>query len=404
MTDPEGLRILVVDDNRSAAEAAAMLLERDGHTVSVCFSGEEAITRLGRGGLDLVVTDLRMEPVDGLAVVRAARAATPGVDAIVMTAYGSVEAAVEAMQLGAVDFLTKPVTADQLLQRVRDYRRVSGTPPALIGESAPWKTLVDQLMRLASVPSSVLLVGETGTGRRHLGRWLHHNGPEAALPLVRLQPGRATDPTLLAQAGTLLLTGIETWPMVAQRTVLRELEALEPGRPPRLIATASPQVQDAVSAGAVVPELYFRLAVLPLRLPPLRERPEDIPSLLDHFLHASSRMLDRARPDLAAGQVAALQQHSWPGNVRELANLAERCCVLGPSVLEVPSTGAPAEAPGPLTEGFQLSNHLESVERRLLERALEQTGGDRPAMSRLLGLERNTLRYKLNKYGLLDRS
>ena len=335
MSEATGLQILVVDDNRSAAEAAAMLLERDGHCVSVCFSGADAIERLEQGDIELVVTDLRMEPVDGLEVVRAARKMTPPVDAIVMTAYGSVEAAVEAMRLGAVDFLTKPLTADQLIQRVRDYRGAQDTPPALIGESDIWAALQEQVVRLARVYSTVLLVGETGTGRRHLARWLHHNGPDHAQELLRIQPGRPVDPAAMQRAGTLLLVGVDTWPHSTQQAILRQLEALEPGRPPRVVATAGPRVEDAVASGELLPELYFRLAVLVLRIPLLRDRPRDVAPLLDHFLRASSRILGRPVPEVSPSIIDGLQRHSWPGNVRELANLAERACVLGPGALRL---------------------------------------------------------------------
>lgn len=403
MTDAAGLQILVVDDNRSAAEAASMLLERDGHTAAVCFSGGEAIAQLQGRAFDLVLTDLRMEPVDGLAVVAAARACTPPVDAIVMTAYGSVDVAVEAMRIGAVDFLTKPLTADQLLQRIRDYRGAEGTPPALVGESAPWSAVREQAVRLAQVSSTVLITGETGTGRRHLARWLHHNGPDSGLPLLRLQPGHSPDPAAVAAAGTLLLPGIDTWAPAAQQAALRQLDGLEPGAAPRVVATAGADVESAVAEGRMSPELYFRLAVLVLGLPPLRARPDDIEPLLEHLLRGSARVVGRPAPAVPPALLTRLRRHGWPGNVRELGNLAERACVMGASALDIQPAPGPAADPS-LQDGFNLSLHLEQVERALLERAIEQTGGDRPAISRLLGLERNTLRYKLNKYGLLDRT
>jgi two-component system, response regulator FlrC len=404
VSDAAGLHILVVDDNRSAAEAASMLLERDGHTADVCYSGEEAIRQLAAGAFDLVLTDLRMEPVDGLAVVAAARDCTPPVDAIVMTAYGSVDVAVEAMRIGAVDFLTKPVTADQLVQRIRDYRGAEDTPPALVGDSAAWSAIREQAVRLARVRSTVLVTGETGTGRRHLARWLHHNGPDRELSLVRVHPGHALTPAQLAGAGTLLLPGIDAWPLAAQRSALRQLEGLEGGQPPRVVATAGADVASAVAEGRLLPELYFRLAVLVLGLPPLRARPEDVGPLLTHFLHTAARSLGSPAPDVPSPTLAQLQRHGWPGNARELGNLAERACVMGVSALDIRPAPAPAAAGANLGDGFNLSSHMEQVERDLLERAIDETGGDRPAMSRMLGLERNTLRYKLNKYGLLDRT
>lgn len=397
------LQILVVDDNRTAAEAAAMLLQRDGHTVSVCFDGATAIGRLGVMPFDLVLTDLRMEPIDGIAVVRAARAQSPPVDAIVFTAFGSIEAAVEAMRHGAADFLTKPVTAEVLLRRVREYRAAAPPGLALVGESGAMEALRADAVRLAPVRSAVLIEGETGTGRRHLARWLHQNGPDPERPLRVALPGRPVAD--LAESGLVLLSAIDDWPGPALTELQRQLALLEPGGPPRLVATAQPGLDARVASGTFPAELYFRLAVLPLRIPPLRDRPDDILPLLRHFLTAHARALGRPAPALPAPALASLAAHAWPGNLRELSNLAERAVVLGPGVLELPPRAATETPPPPAWgPGFNLSAHMEQVERRVLLDAIQATGGDRAAMGRILGLERNTLRYKLNKYGLLERT
>ena len=404
MTDAAVLRVLVVDDNRSAAEAAALLIRREGHTVEVAFDGETAVQRLKSAPFDLVFTDLRMEPVDGLSVVRAARACVPPVEAIVVTAFGSVEAAVDAMRHGALDFLTKPITAEQLLRRVRTFRSAPARGLALVGESVFMDSLREQAVRLARVRSTVLLLGETGTGRRHLARWLHDNGPDADGALQVAQPGRdlpAVDP---ACPGTLLLPRVDNWSPEAQVRLLRQLEALSAEGAPRIIATASPELGQTGAAGSLMPELYFRLAVLVVGLVPLRDRPGDLAPLLTHFLTQHSRRLGRSQPVASPEQVARLTAHTWPGNLRELANLAERALVLGPSALDFVSGPAAAPSSASLSEGFSLSAHMETVERSMLEQALEQTQGDRTAMARLLGLERNTLRYKLNKYDLLKRT
>lgn len=404
MADTSVLRVLVVDDNRSAAEAAALLIRREGHTVEVAFDGETAVERLQAAPFDLVFTDLRMDPVDGLSVVRTARACVPPVEAIVVTAFGSVEAAVEAMRHGALDFLTKPITADQLLRRVRTFRSAPARGLALVGESPFMNSLRDQAVRLARVRSTVLLLGETGTGRRHLARWLHDNGPDAEGELKVAQPGRDLPQVDPSAPGTLLLPRVDNWSTEAQVRLLRQLELLAAEDAPRIIATASPELDQSGDAGALLPELYFRLAVLVVGLVPLRDRPGDLAPLLTHFLTQHSRHLGQPRPAPSPEQVARLAAHRWPGNLRELANLAERALVLGPSAFDI----APSLSKGPpatsLVEGFSLSTHMETVERSMLERAIEQTRGDRTAMARLLGLERNTLRYKLNKYDLLKRT
>ncbi len=404
MTDASVLQVLVVDDNRSAAEAAALLIRREGHSVEVAFDGETAVRRLQAAPFDLVFTDLRMEPVDGLTVVRAARGCVPPVEAIVVTAFGSVEAAVEAMRHGALDFLTKPITADQLLRRVRTFRSAPMRGLALVGESPFMDRLRKQAVRLAGVRSTVLLLGETGTGRRHLARWLHDNGSDAHGELQVAQPGRDLPSVDPACPGTLLLPRVDNWSSEAQVRLLRQLEALSVEGAPRIIATASPELDETGAAGSLLPELYFRLAVLVVGLAPLRDRPGDLAPLLLHFLTQHSRRLGRPRPEPSPEQVARLAAHAWPGNLRELANLAERALVLGSSALNIVPTLSGDPPPASLAEGFSLSAHMETVERSMLERAIAQTQGDRTAMARLLGLERNTLRYKLNKYDLLKRT
>ncbi|MCB9777208.1 MAG: sigma-54-dependent Fis family transcriptional regulator [Alphaproteobacteria bacterium] len=400
------LSVLVVDDNKTAAEAVAALLRRDGHQVEVRYDGRAGIEAMGALSFDLVLTDLRMEPIDGLAVVRAARSHQPPIDVMVFTAFGSVDVAVEAMRLGALDFLTKPVTADQILNRVAGLRPAANGDFPLIGDSDATVGLREQASTMARVRSTVLITGEPGSGRRHLARHLHAHGLDHGRPLIVARPGQVIDEDRLAQAGTLLLSDVDSWSQDAQVTLLRMLEGLEAGQPPRVVASATPGIDMAAAQGEMAPELYFRLAVLVVRIPPLRERPADLAPLLRHFLSAHAAAFGKGAPMATPTQLAQLKSHAWPGNVREVANLAERAVVLGGHAFDMeirPAQGADRPLPT-LAEGFNLPGHLEEIERTLLVRAIEQTGGDRPAMCRLLGLERNTLRYKLNKYALLDRT
>lgn len=400
-------RVLVVDDNRTAAQAAAILLRREGMEVEVLHDGAAAVARLQGEGppFELVLTDLRMEPVDGLEVVRAARATHPATDAIVMTGYGSVEAAVEAMRLGATDFLTKPVAADQLLARVRNHHSAPQSGLALVGESEAMVALRAQAARLAKVRSTVLLAGDTGTGRRHFAQWLHENGPDSHRPLRIVRPMEEVAPEQLEAAGTLLLPNVDDWGPEAQALIQRQLYALDPGQPPRVVATASPAVGQRAAAGELATELYFHLAVIVLHLVPLRERPEDISPLLRHFTTHHSRLLGKPLVRPSPDQLETLLHHGWPGNVRELTNLCERAVVMGPSTWDLSPQEAPTSSALPdLGDGFDLAAHLEWTERTLLTRAREQANGDMREMVRLTGLERNRLRYKLNKYSLLDRN
>jgi DNA-binding NtrC family response regulator len=404
----ERLRVLVVDDNRSAAIAAAMLIRREGHAVEVRHDGQSAIVALEAEVFDLVITDLRMEPVDGLAVVEAARARVPPVEAIVLTAFGSVEAAVQAMRLGALDFLTKPVSAEVLLRRVREFRKAPAGATALVGDSPEMERLRADAPRFASVRSAMLIMGEAGTGRRHFARWLHENGRDSERGLVTLHPLRAISLERLESAGTLLVPNLDQWSRDAQDQLARLLDPLDSAGPPRLIATTSPIPIERASEGPLSPELYFRFAVLLVHLQPLRRRARDVIPLLHHLLDHHGRALDRVGVRPATEAIDALRRYPWPGNVRELSNLAERAVILGPEALEVEASVAPTvaggEAKGVLADGFDLAEYLADRERELLEEAHARSGGDIRVMSRLLGMERARLRYRLEKYGLLEKS
>lgn len=399
-----GLSILVVDDNRSAALAITMLLEREGHRAQAVYDGQSAIQHLRTEPCDLVLTDLRMEPVDGLAVVSAARQQTPPVEAIVFTAFGSVDVAVEAMRLGATDFLTKPVTADVILRRVNTLRHdATLSPTDIVGSSDASQQLRAQLTKLAQVNSTVLITGEIGVGRKHIARWLHQNGPMSKRPLLLVRPNQSLPHEQLSAAGTLLIPDVDRWDHRAQDLLQQQLELLEPGNPPRIIATASAMLETHVREEAFRPDLFFRLAVLVLNIPPLRNRKEDIPLLLHRFLlqHAKD---GNSAPQLTPKQHKQLHQYHWPGNIRELANLAERASVLGNSAFDLPQSESPQSTRAArLPEGFNLAAHMEGVERNVLMQAIAQTHGDHTQMQRLLGLDRKALRDKLNKHKLLQK-
>ncbi len=387
------MKVLIVDDNRSAADALRLVLKRHGYPSEAVRGGAEAIVRLDAGGIDAVVTDLRMEPVDGMAVLAHARGLPAPPEVLVVTGYGTVDAAVEAMRMGARDFLTKPVAPDQLVARLEALVAGEDDLPVATGTSPAAKALRARLEAVSGVRSSVLLRGEPGSGRRWVAAALHRAAGGRLVVLAH--PGRSHREDL-AGAGVLLLPGVDHLDEGERRQLLRALDALDEGT--RVVAAAG-----AGWGPAEAGELYYRLAVLVIDLPPLRERAADIPALVEQLVEQRAKALGRAPILPDPRQLAALQRYAWPGNLRELAAVVERALVFGPGAWEV--AGAPASAaPGAevtLGEGFSLAQHLEDIERALLERALEEAGGDRVEVARLLGLERNTLRYKLNKYGLL---
>lgn len=395
------LNVLIVDDNRSAADALARVLRRDGDNVEATYDGATAIERIKAAPPDLVLTDLKMEPVDGLAVLRAAREMRPPVEVIVFTAFGGVDVAVKAMRLGARDFLTKPVTVEQVAQRLDALRDRASSPPlptdTFVAESSRAKELHAQLVRAATVPSPVWIQGELGSGRGFCAHTLHRLGrPEEPFTIRDL--GRDAP---WPQRGTVLLPNLDDLPDDLQRGLHRALGSLPPGV--RLVSTAALDGQRLITEGRLRPELYYALSVIVVNVPSLRNRPEDVMPLLRQAIDTRCARYGRTRPEIPPEVGERLVGHSWPGNVRELLNLAERVVVMGPDAWAFEVVESPTEGMPRLEPGFDLAQYLEGIERRILVAALQLVGGDRNRAGRLLGVERNTLRYKLNKYGLLDK-
>lgn len=393
--------VLVVDDNRSAAEALGLVLQRQQYRVEVCFDGTTAIARLDQGGVDVVITDLRMEGVDGIDVLRHARRLARPAEVVVLTGYGTVEAAVTAMRLGARDFLTKPVTPSQVVALLKQLEGDGPGVRVMEGPSSTAARLRRQVDAVASSHAPVVLLGEPGTGRAEIARVLHERGPQSQLAFVSIGTPRALLELESRSVGTVFLPNLDLTDARDHADFVRALEAL--AEHTRVVASAGPDWSDRQMQGVASRELYFRVAVLQLHLPPLRERPEDIGPLIEARLRDRLREGQLPYPD--AQQLEALGKHAWPGNLRELTALVERALVFGPSAWDIPVRPHPAAATTPplIVEGFSLQDYLEQVERSILEQAIQQTGMDRNEMSRLLNVERNTLRYKLNKYGLLDR-
>jgi len=400
------LKILVVDDNRSAADALARVLSKQGDKVSAVYDGESAIARIESDPPDLVLTDLKMEPIDGLQVLEAARHQRPPIEVIVFTAYGAVDVAVRAMRHGARDFLTKPVTVDQVNRRLDELRGASAGGSAtlleddeaeFIAASDAAKRLLDQIQKAAGVPTPVWIEGEMGSGRGYAARKIHeHGAPEA--PFHIYDVARATE---WPESGTVLIPNVDDLPDDLQRKLHRDLQHAPDGV--RLIATAGPEARRQVASGRLRQDLYYALAVVVVEVPPLRERQEDIVPLMERALTTLSERYERPRPALSTPQARRLQAHSWPGNIRELRNLAERAVVMGANAFDLEVIDASPAGLPKLEPGFNLANYLEGVERQILVEALRKAEGDRNKAGKLLGVERNTLRYKLNKYGLLDR-
>ena len=423
--------ILVVDDEPKLGKLVAEMLELDGHYVQRVGGGKEALSAMGNFSMDVVVTDLRMPDVDGLAVLGAAVKQADPPDVVLMTGHGSTESAVEAMKRGAADYLSKPFSMDELRVRVkrlcelRAIRRrstalVERLTPTLVAESSPMRATLEAALQVARTSTTVLLLGESGTGKSQIARRIHYASAVSTGPLVELHCAalpealleselfghekgaftgaqqRHTGHLAAAEGGTLFLDEIGELSAATQVKLLRFLQDRvyvplgstgERTANVRVIAATNRDLKGAVTAGTFREDLYYRLNVFSIVVPPLRDRPDDILPLAAQFL--SSRGVPEER--LSAGARSRLELHGWPGNVRELQNVLERALILSGDAPIGPEHLTLSVAPRSrnvvselLVPGFD----LDGFERELLHAALERAGGNKSAAARLLGITR----------------
>jgi two-component system response regulator AtoC len=451
-------RILVVDDEEKMRRVLAMALQSFGYDVSSAGDGEQALALFDDAPFDLVLTDLRMPRLDGMGLLRGLRERGEEVPVIVLTAHGSVESAVEAMKLGAVDYILRPFEMETVelavtralavgaVQRENRYLRdeVAKGWGEFIGRSPGMCALYDLIRQVAPSRSSVLIVGETGTGKELVARALHQASGRkglfvavncAAIPHELLesemfghQKGAFTGASRdkmgkfeLANGGTLFLDEITEMPLALQAKLLRVLQestverlGAHRGIPVdlRVVAATNREPQAAIEQSQLRGDLYYRLNVVRVDLPPLRQRSGDIPLLAEHFLSSHSHELGRTPPALGSEVLAALDAYSWPGNVRELENLMERIAVLcrgdtlaldqlPPEIAGTKSTPpAPIASDEDVPDSLALQPQVEALERKMIEQALRQAGDNKSAAARLLEISERSLWYKIKKYRL----
>ncbi|HTV59207.1 MAG TPA: sigma-54 dependent transcriptional regulator [Verrucomicrobiae bacterium] len=443
--------VLVVDDEAPMRAALEAHFRNDGWDVKTAYGAGDALAKFRQTPCPLVVTDMRMPDGDGLGVLRGIRQMAPEVAVIFLTAFATVPEAVRAIQEGACDYLVKPVSFPQLKQaaeRILASRKPASPDSAgndlLAGKSSALSALIERACRVARTDTDVLIEAESGTGKELLARLIHQSSGRRTRPLVAVNCAAFPETLLeselfghargaftgalvakpgkfeLAHTGTLLLDEIGEMPLMLQPKLLRTLQEREVDRlgdtkpmrvDVRVIATTNQPLFRLVEQGKFRADLYYRLNVVPLSLPPLRERREDIPALIDHFLDRYASRSRSARPQFSPGLLARLMLHHWPGNIRELENLVRRAVALHPGeaiapeffdFAAAPQTGgaagiAPA-ASGP-GDGFS----LREMERKLLESTLEAHGGNRTRAARALGICPRTMRNKVREYGLPPR-
>ncbi|MDP3276174.1 MAG: sigma-54 dependent transcriptional regulator [Deltaproteobacteria bacterium] len=461
--------LLVADDEANLRKLIAAQLTQDGYEVHTVSDGREAIAALKEQHFDAAITDLRMPHVDGMAFLRHVQEHYVDLPVIMLTAHGSVETAVEAMHAGAFDFLTKPFDRAEMQQvvgkavrtveqRVRD---VAIEPDErgryrIIGESERMLAIYQILEKVADTPATVLITGESGTGKELIAKALHENSSRRNKSFVRVncgaiprdlmeaelfgyergaftgavtsKPGRFE----LAHEGTLFLDEISEIPVEMQVKLLRAVQEGEIDRvggvkpisiDVRLVTATNRELKSEIQAGRFREDLYYRLNVVPIHLPPLRERRSDIPLLAQHFMRKQATRLKRVGVELSAEAIEAMVNYAWPGNIRELENVVERTVLLtdGPTIRardlpsELQHAGGPHESPsaedsesddesdgtpGGLKE--QVREAAARLERELIVRALAQTGGNVTQAARLLKISRKSLQIKMKEFGLRE--
>jgi two-component system response regulator AtoC len=474
-------KILVADDEQNLRRVLVALLRRDGHEVVQASTGLEAIDRIGHGDLDVVITDLRMPGADGMEVLRTAAKNHPHVPVIMITAYGSVGQAVEAIKAGAFDYIEKPFEQDTirviigkaigqaaankmaprpvLYQRDDEHRGRYG----LVGASTEMETIFAVIDKVADTPSTVLITGESGTGKELVAKALHEQSSRKNEPFIKIncaaipktlmeselfgyEKGAFTGATSskpgrfeLADSGTLFLDEIGEIPVEMQVKLLRAIQESEFERvgglktikvDVRLITATNRDLEQEIARGNFREDLYYRLNVVPIQIPPLRKRTGDIPLLVQHIIKKFNERLKKNITGIADDALVVLETHAWPGNIRELENVLERTILFCkgdrieradlqltmPEAKSQPPEATPTIVPEDDGDEAASGEHAGSgslkdivraetsrVERELIVKALDETGGNVTQAARLLKISRKSLQMKMKEFGLRDR-
>jgi two-component system response regulator PilR (NtrC family) len=454
--------ILVIDDEASMREFLEILLTRQGYQVKLAANGLEAIELCNRFHFELVITDLKLPGLDGIEVTRRIQKIAPGTQVMVITAFGSTESAVEAMKAGACDYLEKPFQVDEVKLRIannlsrlklerenlllkRELKTRFGFPgfPSMIGTAPPILRVFELIRQVADTQSNILIVGESGTGKELVARAIHFSGARRNSPFVPVDCSAIpetlieselfghekgaftgairTKPGLfeVSSGGTIFLDEITELPAPMQVKLLRAIQEHKIRRVGgtkeieadlRILAATNRDIDELVESGKFREDLFYRLNVIRIKIPPLRERKEDIPLLVEHFRQIQAQRSQRLVPGISLEGIELLKEYPFPGNVRELENLMERVTTLASSDLILPediyphlNQNFPPEISEPVVfppEGINLENHLETFEKKMIRAALNKTGGKKKKAAELLGLSFRSFRYKLEKYGL----
>ncbi len=460
-------RILIVEDNPTMREGLEAMLDRAGHDVSVAPDGSHALSVCREEPIDLVITDFKMEGMTGLDLLDALRKQPfPGdPEVMLITAYGTIDIAVDAMKLGAVDFITKPFDSDEFkvkVERALKTREIKKERDAfraeteylreevehhfgeIVGSSEAMQTIFDSIRKVAETSSSVYIYGESGTGKELVARAIHRESARSGGPFIKVNCSALAEGLLeselfghekgaftgairerkgrfeLAHKGTLFLDEISDIPPSTQVKLLRVLQEKEIERvggeetiavDVRIISATNRDLAPLVETGEFREDLFYRLHIIPIEIPPLRERKQDIPPLVHHFVRSIAAETGKSIEGVHDEAMDLLLQYNWPGNVRELENVLERAIVLcdrnllGPDNFPLDQRATPRPGAGgafspPPVGTIALDEAMERLEKSMIEKALDQAEGVKTRAAELLGIKTSALYYKLNKYGL----
>jgi two-component system response regulator PilR (NtrC family) len=456
-------RILVVDDERSMRELLAIVLRREGYEVLLAENGRSAVSLLEREPVDLLISDIKMPDLSGVDVLRAAKKIDPDILGIMITAFASTESAVEAMRLGACDYLSKPFDIDLLKMKVREkienrqlrqenvlLKKTLGLAHQfsnIIGRSASMLDVFKMVQTVSRTNSTILLTGESGTGKGLVAQAIHFNSLRREKPMVSLNCGAMPENLLeselfghmrgaftgadankkglleVAERGTIFLDEIGEMSAVMQVKLLRVLQERRFRRVGgleelladiRVIAATNQDLTRLVSEGRFREDLFYRINVIPIVLPPLRDRLEDVPLIAEHFLAKYADQMEKTITAISHEAMELLIHHDWPGNIRELENVIERAVALEATPTILPENLPPAlrgdvarvgGGPGgpiePLpASGFDLEAHVKQIERGYIAEALKRAGGVQVKAAELLGMSFRSFRYYVKKYNL----
>lgn len=446
-------KILVIDDEPLMREFIEEAMTRAGYRVISCGSGVEGIELIKNQPFDLIITDLKMSPIDGIEVLGETVKISPETPVIIMTAYATIDTAIEALKKGAVDYLIKPFTPEVIeiaVKRALDKVKMNAEnkflrselnaylgPPQIIGSSKPMKELYEKIAKIADSRSTVLIRGETGVGKELVARSIHHISPRRDKPFIKVNCAALSSGILeselfghergsftgayerkigrfeLANAGSLLLDEVSEIHIDLQPKLLRALQEREIERvggnetisvDVRIIATSNRNLEEAIENNSFRRDLFYRLNVISLYVPPLRERKEDIPELVNYFLKRFSKENGRNIENITEKAMTKFMEYDWPGNIRELQNIIERAVVLAGKKKTLSSEDF---------EFFRIPNHttknnsnlqagitLAEMEKNIILKTLEHCGGNKTKAAETLGISVRTLRNKLHEYGM----